>query len=279
MKKNSMSIVSLSTALAAEVHGIDLSKNITTAEITSLNEAFHNYQVLVFRDQQLQPNDLIRIGNYFGTIARYPFVKGMEDYPDIIEVIKKEDEVINFGGLWHTDTSYLTCPPKASLLYARMVPNIGGDTLFANMYGAYEQLSATLKTALCNLKGVNQSIRLAAAITRVHRIAENPASAATSSLQAIHPLIRTHPETGRKALYCSDAHTAYIDGMSVAESSPLLNYLYQQQQLNELTYRLQWQNGTLVIWDNRCIQHNAINDYHGSRREMLRVTLAGDKPF
>ena len=279
MTNSTLKVEPISPALGAEVKNINLQAELSVIDAKTLNDAFLKYQVLIFRDQRLEPNDLVRIGRYFGSIARYPFVKGMKDHPDVIEVIKKEDESINFGGLWHTDTSYLTCPPKASLLYAKLVPPVGGDTLFASMYSAYESLSLGLKKTLSQLNGINHSTKSAAASTRVNRIKDNPGAPTNITMQASHPIVRTHPETDRKALYCSNAHTEKIEGMSVLESQPLLHYLYEQQQMEEHTFRLRWENHTLAIWDNRCTQHNAINDYQGFRREMLRVTLAGDQPY
>lgn len=268
----------VSPALGAEVTGVNLAGSLGDDVVEELHIAFLSHLVLFFRDQSMTPDDLVRLARRFGELDRYPFVRGMDEQPDVVEVIKREDEAINFGGLWHTDTSYLPRPPKASILYARRVPPVGGDTLFANMYLAYDALSDALRHMLSPLKGYNSATRASAASTRVHRIDERPTQGVDVATDATHPLVRTHPESGRKALYCSDAHTVNIEGMTEAESAPLLQYLYTVQQRPEFTCRFRWQPGSVAFWDNRCTQHNALNDYAGFRREMLRVTLAGDVP-
>jgi taurine dioxygenase len=202
----------------------------------------------------------------------------MPEQPEVVAVVKKEDEKVNFGGLWHTDTSYLERPPMGSVLYAVEVPKIGGDTLWNNMYMAYDALSPTLQNMLTGLRGINSAEKPDAAVGRTHRIAEAPKDAQAIVTTASHPIVRTHPETGRKALYCAAAHTMHIDGMTVEESRPLLQYLYSVQQREEFGCRIHWKRGMVAFWDNRCAQHNALNDYHGYRREMHRVTLEGEVP-
>lgn len=268
----------LSPAIGAEIGEIDLSTALSAGQISELKSLWHQHLVLVFRNQSLSPEQLVQVAKCFGKIGRYPFVAGMDGFSEIVEVVKKEDERINFGGLWHTDTAYLDCPPMASLLYAVEVPPTGGDTLFANMYAAYSSLSKGLQGFLENLKGVNSAAKADAAVTRTHRMAEKPGAKTTFVAKAAHPIVRTHPETGRKALYCSDAHVTHIEGMTPEESAPLLRHLYQVQQRPEFSCRVRWQAGTLALWDNRCTQHNALNDYHGHRRVMRRITLEGEKP-
>jgi taurine dioxygenase len=165
-----------------------------------------------------------------------------------------------------------------SVLYAVEVPRHGGDTLWNNMYMAFDALSPAMQKMLTGLRGVNSAEKPDAAVTRSNRMADTPKDATAIVTTAAHPLVRTHPETGRKALYCAAAHTTHIEGMSVEESRPLLNYLYSVQQREEFGCRVHWQRGMVAFWDNRCAQHNALNDYHGSRREMHRVTLEGDVP-
>jgi taurine dioxygenase len=196
-------------------------------------------------------------------------------------VKKLEHEKHNFGGIWHSDTTYLDVPPMGSMLLAREVPPYGGDTLFANQYMAYEALSATMQNLLAGLKGINSSAKADVSKTREDRIkSDGKAGDKTTpqQYQALHPIVRTHPETGRKALYVNVAHTAGIEGMSEAESAPILNFLFAHQTKPELTCRFAWQPHSLAFWDNRCTQHNPINDYHGHRRVMQRITLQGDKP-
>lgn len=268
----------LTPALGAEIEGVNIAGRLSDDLVEEIHRAFLERQVVFFRDQALDPESLIAFGRRFGELDRYPFVAGLDEYPEVVEVVKKEDETINFGGLWHSDTSYLEVPPKASMLYGRTIPPVGGDTLFASMYLAYESLSEGLKGALEGLTALNSSTRRAAALTRVRRVAERPTASADAVAEACHPLVRTHPETGRRALYCSDAHTVNIEGMTEKESAPLLQYLYRVQQRPEFCCRFRWRPGSLAFWDNRCTQHNALNDYHGYRREMYRITLAGERP-
>lgn len=268
----------VSPAIGAEIRGVDLSQHLDAAIVAEIRDVLLEHLVVFFRGQVLTPPQQVAFAHRFGGLSYYPFVTGLDQYPEVVEVRKEPEETTNFGGLWHTDTSYLEIPPLGSILYALEVPPIGGDTLFANMYMAYDALSDAMKNMLDGLYGVNSAERPSAASTRVDRIRDNPKEANTLVTTAIHPLVRTHPETGRKALYCSDAHTMHIDGMTVEESRPLLQYLYKVQQRPEFTCRFQWAAGSLAFWDNRAAQHNALNDYQGHRRVMHRITLAGDAP-
>ena len=212
-----------------------------------------------------------------GRPIEYPFVKGIAGFPEIIEVNKLEHERMNFGGVWHSDTAYLAEPPMGSMLLAREVPPHGGDTLFANQYAAYESLSPGLRRLLDGLKAVNESAKANVTRTREDRI-RTDGKEERESLVAEHPVVRTHPETGRKALYVNVAHTTRFSGLTEQESAPLLQFLFEHQVKPEFTCRFAWRVGSLAFWDNRCAQHNPINDYHGYRRVMHRITLAGDKP-
>jgi taurine dioxygenase len=266
-----MKVRRIAGALGAEVTGVDLRE---LDDVKELRQAWLEHLVLLFREQDLTPAQYLAFAGKWGQPIEYPFVKGIEAYPEIIEVKKLEHERVNFGGIWHSDTAYLEIPPMASMLLAREVPPHGGDTLFANMYLAYETLSDGMKRLLEGLRAVNASSRADVTRTREDRVGGN----AQREYIAEHPLVRTHPETGRKALYVNVAHTSHIAGMSEAESAPLLAYLYRHQVRPEFTCRVTWQPGSIALWDNRCTQHNPVNDYHGYRRLMHRITLAGDKP-
>ena len=265
-------------ALGAEISGVDLAKELDPATIAAIRRAWLDHLVLFFRDQPLTPPQFLAFARCFGDIIEYPFVKGLEDHPEIIPVVKLEHERINFGGVWHSDTAYLDVPPMASMLLAREVPPAGGDTLFANMYLAYETLSDGMKRLLGSLRAVNSSAKADASRTREDRIAERGRADARALYEAAHPVVRVHPETGRKALYVNVAHTVRFDGMTEEESAPILDYLYRHQTRPELTCRFRWRPASLALWDNRCAQHNAVNDYAGQRRVMHRITLAGDVP-
>src|SRR5262245_10592253 len=268
----------VSGALGAEISGLDLAKDLDDQTVGLLRSAWLEHLVLFFRDQPLAPDRFLAFARRFGEIIEYPFVKGLEEHPEIIPVVKLEHERINFGGVWHSDTAYLDVPPMASMLLAREVPAAGGDTLFANMYLAYETLSEGMKHLLADLHGVNSSSKADASRTREDRIAERGRADARAVYEAAHPVVRVHPETGRKALYVNVAHTVRFEGMTEEESAPILSALYRHQVRPEFTCRFRWRPGSLALWDNRCAQHNAVNDYAGHRRVMHRITLAGNVP-
>ena len=265
-------------ALGAEVQGVDLGRPLGTVTVAALRRALLDHLVLFFRDQELTPEALLAAARQFGTPVEYPFVEGIEGHPEVIEVAKLEHERVNFGGIWHSDTTYLARPPMGTLLLAREVPATGGDTLFANMYLACETLSEGLRAMLAGLTAINSSAKADASRTREDRIRSAPKEGAKRMLEAEHPVLRTHPETGRKALYVNVAHTLRFGGMTEVESAPLLGYLCRHLTRPEFTCRFRWRPGSLAFWDNRAAQHNPINDYHGQRRMMHRVTLAGDRP-
>ena len=269
-----MEVRRIAGALGAEISGVDLSRDIPAKEI---RDAFLQHQVIFFRDQRLTPGQLMAFARAMGKPIEYPFVKGIEGYPEVIEVKKLEHERHNFGGIWHSDTAYLAEPPMGSMLLAREVPPHGGDTLFANQYLAYETLSQGMKTLLESLSAVNSSAKADVSKTREDRIKTDGKSDPREYV-AEHPAVRTHPETGRKALYVNVAHTARFKDMTDEESASLLQFLFQHQVKPEFTCRFQWRVGSLALWDNRCTQHNPINDYHGHRRVMHRITLAGERP-
>ena len=260
-------------ALGAEIHGVDLS---TDAPVEAIRRAFLEHQVIFFRDQRLTPAQLMAFARRMGKPVEYPFVKGIEGFPEVIEVKKLEHERHNFGGIWHSDTAYLEIPPMGSMLLAREVPPFGGDTLFASQYLAYESLSEGMRRLLDGLIAVNSSAKADVTRTREDRVKEQEGPFKT--FEAEHPVVRTHPETGRKALYVNVAHTVRFKDMTVEESAALLGFLFEHQTKPEFTCRFQWRVGSLAFWDNRCTQHNPINDYHGHRRVMHRITLAGDRP-
>ncbi len=175
-------------------------------------------------------------------------------------------------------TSHLPEPPMGTILYAKELPDVGGDTLFANMYMAYETLSDGMKTMLAPLNALNSAANQAASDTRKDRIEDSGKDASTRQTEAVHPVVRTHPETGRKALYVNRAHTVRFDGMTEAESAPLLAYLFAHQIGEEFTCRFRWSPGAIAFWDNRCTQHYPVNDYAGHKRLLHRITLKGDAP-
>ena len=263
-------------ALGAEVHGVDMSRDLDAEVVAEMRHAFLEHLVIFLRDQTATPLQQLAFARKFGEPIEYPMLKGLPESQMITPVVKLEHERNNFGGIWHSDTTYLAEPPMGSMLLAREVPPYGGDTMFANQYLAYEALSDGLKATLDGLVGVSSSAKADVTRTREDRV--KAAGEEIKVMTAEHPIVRTHPETGRKALYTSDAHTAYIKGWTEKESLPLLRFLWEHQTRPEFTCRFQWQAGSLAFWDNRCAMHNPINDYHGFRRVMHRITLAGDRP-
>ena len=267
-----------SATIGAEIHGVDLDQDLDAATVAALRRALLDHLVIFFRGQNLPPDRFLAFARRFGAPVEYPFVKGIEGYPEIIAVAKLEHERTNFGGVWHSDTTYLEIPPMGTMLLAREVPPVGGDTLFANMCLAYETLSDGMKRLLDGLRAINSSAKADVTKTREDRIRSDPTAMARQELTAEHPVVRTHPETGRKALYVNIAHTVRFAGMTEEESKPILDYLHRHQTRPEFTCRFSWQVGSLAFWDNRATQHYPLNDYHGHRRIMHRITLAGDRP-
>ena len=273
-----LEVKKIAGALGAEILGLDLSQEPSASLAPEVRAALLEHLVVFFRDQNLTLAQFLAFGRALGRPVQYPLIKGLPDYPDVIEVVKLEHETANFGGIWHTDTAYLKQPPMGSMLLAREVPPVGGDTLFANQYLAYETLSCGLRKLLAGMVAVNSSAKADATRTREDRVRVDGRDDAKGEYLAEHPVVRIHPETGRKALYVSVAHTVRFKDMTEAESAPLLNFLFQHQTRPEFTCRFNWRVGSLAFWDNRCVLHNPINDYHGHRRAMHRITLAGDEP-
>jgi taurine dioxygenase len=263
-------------ALGAELHGVDLAKDLDDDVIGEIRQAWLDHLVVFLRDQKITPAQQLAFARRLGEPMEYPQLKGLDDYPMITPVMKLETERSNFGGVWHSDTTYLQIPPMASMLYAIELPPVGGDTEFANQYLAYETLSSGMRAMLDDLTGVSSSMKAEASKTREDRL--KAAGVEVKPLEAEHPIVRTHPETGRKALYLNVGHTARIKGWTEKESAGLLAFLFEHQIRPEFTCRFRWQPGSLALWDNRCAMHNAINDYHGYRRILHRITLAGDRP-
>jgi len=252
--------------------------------------------MLVFRDQQLSPDEYTALARRFGQPGTYPFASGLEGHPEITMIVKEAHQRSNFGGMWHSDTTYKPKPPQATMLMAVQTPPAGGDTLFACQYKAYETLSEGMRRVLDGLHAVSSSAKNASALRSAH-LATGSMSAtaeADQTLSVCHPAVRWHPETGRRALslnrshtvpetgrralYLNRSHTVRFADMTAEESAPLLDFLFAHQVQPEFTARIRWQPGTVVIWDNRSSQHCAVNDYDGHRREMWRITLEGETP-
>ncbi len=267
----------ISTAVGAEIGGIDLSRELSETAMREIDDAYRRYSVIFFRDQALTPEQHIAFAERWGSININRFFKPLDGYPMVAQVIKEPDQKDNIGGDWHTDHSYDQVPAMGSILYALEVPEVGGDTLFSSMYLAYESLSDGMKAMLQGLKAWHSSRHVFGAsiaddeYTKDGRIG----NADNATQDALHPVVITHPLTGRKALYVNKDFTVRFDGWTVEESKPLLEYLYAHGTRPEFTCRFQWRPGSVAFWDNRATWHYAMNDYHGHRRIMHRITLEG----
>jgi taurine dioxygenase len=272
-----LTVAPIAGALGAEIAGVDLASDLDDATVAEIRRAWLDHLVVFFRDQQLDPDHFLAFARRIGEPVEYPFVKGIDGYPEIIAVAKLPHETVNFGGIWHSDTVYLERPPMGTMLLACEVPPYGGDTLFANMYAAYDAVSPGMKQILDGLRAVHSSARADVSKTREDRI-KDAGFGEQREYVSEHPVVRTHPETGRKALYVNVAHTLRFAGWTEEESKPLLRFLFEHAVRPEFTCRFRWRVGSIAMWDNRCAMHNPINDYHGHTRTMHRITLAGDVP-
>ena len=275
---NTIEVNPLGGALGAEISGIDLNEVISEEQLTEVRQVFGQYAVIFFRNQNLTPENEIRFAKRWGEINTNRFFSSVEGYPQIALVVKEPDQKNNIGGSWHTDHSYDIAPALGSMLFAHEVPISGGDTVFASMYKAYETLSDGLKSTLSNLRARHSSVHVFGAARAangnddtVGRI-KNPEAA---TQEAIHPVVISHPETGRRSLYVNPGFTLGFEGWSDEESKPLLEYLYAHAARPEFTCRFQWKAGSIAFWDNRATWHLAVNDYQGHRRMMHRITIEG----
>lgn len=262
-------------ALGAEIGGVDLSVALDDATIAAIRKALVEHQVIFFRDQALTPEQQLAFGRRFGPLNIHPYVAGMADYPEVMEIIKEPTDRINFGGGWHSDMSFLETPAIGSILYAVELPDWGGDTLFASQAAAFDALSPGLQATLEGLNAIHSAEREyaptgpSAQKRELMKISDAEGMAGRFS----HPMVKVHPETGRKALYVNPAFTMNIEGWSRRESKPLLDYLFEHSRKEAFTCRLRWRPGTVAFWDNRSVWHYALNDYPGQRRHMRRVTV------
>jgi taurine dioxygenase len=273
----SIEVRPIAGALGAEITGVDLSTDLVDDTVAEIRRAWLEHLVVFFRDQSLGSQEFLAFARRMGEPVEYPFVRGLDGFPEIIAVSKLPHETVNFGGIWHSDTVYLERPPMATILVAREVPPSGGDTMWSNMYAAYDALSPGMKRLLEGLRAVNSSALADVSKTREDRIRDSGNQGEREYLSE-HPVVRTHPETGRKALYVNVAHTLRFVDMTEDESRGLLRYLFEHSIRPEFTCRFQWRAGSVAMWDNRCTMHNPINDYHGHTRTMHRISLAGDVP-
>jgi len=281
MSRSTLTASPLCGALGAEIHGVSLADDLPDGVIADIRQALLDHLVIFFRDQQLTPVQQIAFARRMGPLEEHDFVKGLPEHPEIIRVLREASEAtMNFGGAWHSDVTHQQHPALGSVLYALDVPPHGGDTLFANQYLAYETLSPGLQQTLCGLTGIHTARGPFGHQGRsINNWMNMKVETSEKSLAEVeHPVVRTHPETGRKALFVNRTFTVRFKGWTEAESAPLLEYLFHHASREQLTCRFRWTPGAVAFWDNRAVLHYALNDYAGHRREMHRVTISGDKP-
>ena len=275
MNRDQLDVRPLTGAMGAEIHGVDLSQELDDRTFGAVHRALLDHGVIFFREQDITPAQQMAFAKRWGEVHLHPHMPCLPDHPGIIEIVKKEDDTTVFGENWHTDQMFTPTPARVTLLYAKQVPPVGGDTLFANLYLAYDTLSDGMKAMIADLRTISvydkQKKRPAAMAPTAPDEAAEPAE---------HPLVRPHPETGRKALYlCHAGITRQIAGMTEDESRPLLSYLINHATKPEFTCRFRWEVGSMAIWDNRRALHYPVNDYYGYRRVMHRITIEGERTF
>lgn len=279
MARLNLDVRRIAGALGAEVRGIDLAHQHSDETIAQVRALLLEHGVIFFRDQSLDDASLKAFAGRFGGFFRHPYFIPEGD-PDVIVVRRKPGDTSIVGEGWHSDTPAVPAPPMASMLYGEDIPPYGGDTLFANQYLAYDTLSAGMQAMLAGVRAVYSSTRVSG--TTAQRNARGSTrtreDAGYQHSQGVHPVVRTHPETGRKALYIIRPLMLHFDGMTVAESDDLAEYLYDHSHRPEFTCRFRWETGSVAFWDNRCTQHAALNDTGPFHRVMRRVQLLGDVP-
>jgi taurine dioxygenase len=272
-------------ALGSEVSGVNLVDELADEVMAEIRAALLEHLVIFFRNQDLAPERQLAFARRWGDIHLHPFMVGMEGHPEVLRIVKTPQDKKNFGGSWHTDQMFSPKPAMGTILYAVEVPSAGGDTMFTNQYLAYETLSDRMKSVVDGLRTVcvGDNFKKNGGRSRKdmyprqmsQMMVKDPGDVQTTS---IHPLVRTHPETGRKALYIG-GHVQSFDGMTDEESQPLIDFLMKHSTRPEFTCRFRWEKGSLAFWDNRCTQHFAVNDYPAETRIMHRVTVCGDPPY
>jgi taurine dioxygenase len=271
----------LATAIGAEIDGIDLSANLPDETVAALRRALLDHGVIFFRDQQIDVDQHKRLARRFGDIFIHPNFNTGDHDPEVVTIVRRPGDTHIVGEEWHTDTTMMAEPPMGALLYALEVPPVGGDTLFANQYLAYERLSDGMKTFLAGLRCWHSDRKVAGPNSPAARAKRSTAvrqDEAWRETRNLHPVVRTHPETGRKCLFVNHSYAICFEGMSEDESRPLLNWLMDWGHRPEFTCRFRWTTGALAFWDNRCVKHLALHDVHGHSRIMRRIQIAGERP-
>jgi taurine dioxygenase len=270
--------------MGAEIRGIDLGAPLDDVRFAAVHEAFLAHGAIFFREQTLTPEAQIAFAKRFGEPEVHPIVVGTEDHPEILLVRKPPGESASFGTGWHTDNTFFEHPSLGTVLYGVEIPPYGGDTLFASMTRAYDALSQPMQAFLGERAAVHSASRAydPKVTGEAKYKGEGPMTYRYSEIvekEVVHPVVRTHPETGRKSLFVNPMFTLRIEGLEPGESQALLHFLYAHATQPEFTCRFRWEPGSVALWDNRCVQHYAMDDYQEFERVMMRVTITGDRPF
>jgi taurine dioxygenase len=280
MRNSRIEVRPIAGGCGAELYGADIADDLDDGVIAEIRQALNQHGVVFFRDQEFDAEQHKAFARRFGETFVHPNYRGMQDDDEIVMIRREPGDQHIVGEDWHADTTMMEAPPMGAILYAIEVPPYGGDTLFSSQYLAYDTLSDGMKKMLAGLRAVHTDRLVAGPVAnrnayRVTKVRQGPDWRETVNL---HPVLRTHPETGRKLLNVNKAYTVGFEGMTEEESKPLLDYLMEHGNRPEFTCRFRWDVGSLALWDNRSAQHYPLNDYHGYRRVMERVTLAGDRP-
>jgi taurine dioxygenase len=275
----SLRIRKVGVFLGAEVTGVDLTQPLDPAVVKAIGEAHAAYEVLVFPDQKISAADLMRFGRYFGALSVHPFSTNAADNAELIVYDNKEDNPPAATDIWHTDETFRECPPMGTMLCSKIVPALGGDTVFASMTAAYEGLSDRMQQFISGLEAVHDFKPFKELFSQSEAGRKKLREYEEKYPPVTHPVVRVHPMTGRKALFVNPQFTLSIKGMEERESRALLDTLFRVTGTLEYHYRHPWQPDMLVFWDNRSAQHSAVHDYYPQRRLMERVTIQGDRPM
>lgn len=281
--RDGLTITPYESSFGAEISGVDLSSPLPEKVRLEILAAWAEYAVLSFRDQPLTLDQLEAFTQSIGPFGQDPFIEPMPGRPNVLELRREPDEkATNFGAGWHSDWSFLETPPAATLLRSEVTPPVGGETFFADGRRAYDDLSPTMKADLASLRAVHSAGRAYGVQGVFARETEKRTMKIVVSEEAdtqlSHPLVRTHPVTGRKALYISPVYTVGIEGMGETESQDLLTSLFAHMIQPQYIYRHHWTQGAVLLWDNRCTMHLAKGGYDGHLRVMHRTTVAGEVP-
>ena len=281
MRNSHITIQPIAGALGAEIHGVDVAQELDDGVIGEIRQALLDHGVIFFRDQTLDREHHKAFTRRFGEIFVHPNYKGLTADPAIVDIKREPGDKKIVGEDWHTDTTMVADPPMGAILYAIEVPPYGGDTLFANQYLAYEALSDGLKRTLENLRAIHTDRMVAGpqAAMNAQRSTKVREDADWRETISVHPVVRTHPETGRKLLFVNRSYTVGFEGWTEAESKPLLEFLLEHGHRPEFTCRFRWDNGSIAFWDNRCTKHLAVHDAGPFRRIMRRTQICGDAVF